>query len=96
MRTNKQTVMNIDTMVAVWEDYPAIKDFFDYDKVRANYKTMINENENYDMLKNKGLFTVGEDWCIIIYFKNDGEFSDDEIIQSNIDEIIKFFGKEQW
>jgi len=33
MRSNKQTVMNIDTMVAVWEDYPAIKDFFDYDKM---------------------------------------------------------------
>jgi len=48
------------------------------------------------MYKNKNMFTVGEDWCIIVYFKNQGEFSDDEIVQSNIDEIVKYFGADNW
>ena len=95
MRHGRQTVMHIDTMVAQWKDY-AVKPFFDFDKCQADIKTIITPDEDHDMHNNPKMFEISKDWNIIILFNNSGEFSDDETVQMNIDEVVEAVGADVW
>ena len=96
IRHGTQTVLDIDTMVAIWKDYDELKPFFDYDNFMANWKTIIKPEENFDKHNNKDFFEPTDQWNIIIYFNNSGEFSDDETVQMNIDEIVEAVGQDVW
>ena len=95
MRQGQQTVLHIDTMVAQWKDY-GLKPFFDYDKCYAEIMTIIKPEENHDKHNNKDMFAINPDWGIIVLFNNSGEFSDDETVQMNIDEIVDCVGQDVW
>ena len=96
-------------MVAQWKDYK-VKPFFNAKSFRENFKAVITEDENVDKHGNKDMFSVNDtpvitnrehifvsdDWGIIVYFNNSGEFSDDETVQMNIDEIVDCAGSDIW
>ena len=82
-------------MVGQWKDY-AVKPFFDYDNFVANFKDIITDDENFDMHNNKGQFRIDPKWNIIVLYNNSGEFSDDDTVQMNIDEIVDCVGADVW
>ena len=82
-------------MVAQWKDYK-VKPFFNAKSFRENFKAVITEDEKVDKHGNKDMFSVSDDWGIIVYFNNSGEFSDDETVQMNIDEIVDCAGSDIW
>ena len=53
---------------------------------------IITKDENYDIHNNPDNFAIHKDWNIIVLYNNAGEFSDDETVQMNIDEIIDMMG----
>ena len=97
MRAGRHSCLFIDTMVAQWKDYNAddqFTKFFDYDYItnNDNKKQWLKADEDYDSNKNQGFFEVSKDWFIVILYNMSSEYSDDEIVQSNLDEINEIFG----
>ena len=91
----RQTVLHIDTMVAQWKDYD-LSLFFDYDYFKDNWKDIITEEENYDRNNYHGQFEVTKEWGIIVVYNNSSEYSDDETVQMNIDELVECAGQDVW
>jgi hypothetical protein len=66
------------------------------DSCLENIMNIITTDENFDIHNNPDNFSIHKDWNIIVLYNNSGEFSDDETIQMNIDEIIEMVGQDVW
>ena len=92
MRTGAQMIFHTETMVPDFAKYDnkilPLKDLvFKREKLMTDYMELVKPEENYDLLKNKGMYQMKPDFNIGILMNMSGDSMDDEIVQMLLDVI---------